>query len=261
MRKNPYANLCLAAQALRREFEGVRTPLAPATGVAAFLYTHQLANVFRVLTDLRVRHLLADEVGLGKTVQALMILNALRYQRQDLRVLVIVPDGLVTQWRDEILTRAHSAPTEKNTGFGEGRYIRLAWEDQLRRIGDDGQPGWSLADIDPARYQVLVVDELHSLRSDVQDRIIRMAGAFEHVLALTATPAFQDPKRHAQLFALLEPERTAIARRTIERTCLDSSDNITDGDDFSKWPEQASEGRGRGHARTGQERGGVMCSW
>ena len=240
MRKNPYANLCLAAQALRREFEGVRTPLAPATGVAAFLYTHQLANVFRVLTDLRVRHLLADEVGLGKTVQALMILNALRYQRQDLRVLVIVPDGLVTQWRDEILTRAHSAPTEKNTGFGEGRYIRLAWEDQLRRIGDDGQPGWSLADIDPARYQVLVVDELHSLRSDVQDRIIRMAGAFEHVLALTATPAFQDPKRHAQLFALLEPERTAIARRTIERTCLDSSDNITDGDDFSKWPEQAA---------------------
>ena len=91
MRKNPYANLCLAAQALRREFEGVRTPLAPATGVAAFLYTHQLANVFRVLTDLRVRHLLADEVGLGKTVQALMILNALRYQRQDLRALVIVP--------------------------------------------------------------------------------------------------------------------------------------------------------------------------
>ena len=240
MKKNPYVHLCLTAQALRREYEAVRTPLAPATGVAAFLYTHQLANVFRVLTDLRVRHLLADEVGLGKTVQALMVLNALRYQRQDLRVLVIVPDGLVTQWRDEILTRAHSAPTEKNAGFEEGRYIRLAWEGQLRRTGDDGQLGWSLADIDPANYQVLVVDELHSLRADVQDRIVRMAGTFEHVLALTATPAFQDLKRHAQLFALLEPERTAVARRTIERTYPDSSDDIVEGDDFSKWPEQVA---------------------
>ena len=240
MRKNPYADLCLTAQALRREFEGVRTPLAPATGVAAFLYTHQLANVFRVLTDLRVRHLLADEVGLGKTVQALMILNALRYQRRDLRALVVVPDGLVTQWRDEILTRAHSAPTEKTTGFEEGRYIRLAWEGQLRRTESDDRPGWSLADIDPANYQVLVVDELHSLRSDVQDRIVRMAGAFEHVLALTATPAFQHPKRHAQLFTLLEPERTALARRMTERTGPVSSDDIPGGDDFSGWSEQAA---------------------
>ncbi len=240
MKRNPYVDLCLTAQALRREYEAARTPLAPATGVAAFLYTHQLANVFRVLTDLRVRHLLADEVGLGKTVQALMILNALRYQRRDLRALVIVPDGLVTQWRDEILTRAHSAPTEQNIGFEEGRYIRLAWEDQLRRRGKDGQFDWSLSDIDPANYQVLVVDELHSLRADVQDRVVRMAEHFEHVLALTATPAFQDPKRHAQLFALLEPERTVVARRTIGKTYADGSDDIRDGEDFSKWPEQAT---------------------
>ena len=240
MKRNPYVDLCITAQALRREYEAARTPLAPATGVAASLYTHQLANVFRVLTDVRIRHLLADEVGLGKTVQALMILNALRYQRRDLRVLVIVPDGLVTQWRDEILTRAHSAPTEQRIGFEEGRYIRLAWEDQLRRRGEDGQFDWSLADIDPANYQMLVVDELHSLRADVQDRVVRMSGHFEHVLALTATPAFQDPKQHAQLFALLEPERTAVARRTIERPYPDSSDDVRDGDDFSRWSEQAT---------------------
>ena len=240
MRRNPYVDLCLSVQALRREYEAVRTPLAPATGVAAFLYTHQVANVYRVLTDLRVRHLLADEVGLGKTVQALMVLNALRYQRKDLRVLVIVPDGLVTQWRDEILTRAHSAPTESDSGFEEGRYIRLAWEGQLRRAGSDGRIGWSLADIDPSNYQVLVVDELHSLRADVQDRIVRMSATFEHVLALTATPAFQDVKRHAQLFTLLEPERTEVARRTIERRFSDNSDEVLDSGDFSTWPEQVA---------------------
>lgn len=207
--KDVYTHLCIVAQALRREFEGIRTPLAPATGVASSIYTHQIANVFRVLTDIRVRHLLADEVGLGKTVQALMILNALRYQRTSLRALVVVPDELVTQWRDEILTRAHSVPIgEEHEGEGS-QYIRLAWEDQLRR----SPPAWRLTDIDPNKYDVLVVDELHRLRSDLQQRLVTTAGAFEHLLLLTATPAFQQPQRHAQLFKLLEPERSAIAEQ------------------------------------------------
>ena len=210
--RNVYTDLCLSVQALRREFEGLRTPLASATGVAAFVYTHQVANVFRVLSDVRIRHLLADEVGLGKTVQALMILNALRYQRKDLRALVIVPDALVTQWRDEIMIRAHSVPIGEETG-GEGQqYIRLAWEDQLRRSASGRTRGWTLADIDPDKYDVLVVDEIHRLRTALQERIVRVADGFEHLLILTATPTFQDVKRHAQLFTLLEPERSFLAR-------------------------------------------------
>ena len=208
---NVYTDLCLKVQALRRDFEGLRTPLAPATGVGASIYTHQVANAYRVLTDVRVRHLLADEVGLGKTVQALMILNALRHQRRDIRALVIVPDRLVPQWRDEILTRAHSVPIGADLDGEGGQYIRLAWEAQFRIKTAEGTPKWKLTDIDPARYHVLVVDELHRLTARVQERIVRMAGAFEHLLLLTATPAFQDRQKHAQLFAMLEPERCSLA--------------------------------------------------
>ena len=204
--RNIYADLCITVQALRRHCEGLRTPLAPATGVAASIYTHQVANVYRVLTDVRVRHLLADEVGLGKTVQALMILNALRYQRKGIRVLVIVPDRLVAQWRDELLTRSQSVPIDETGGEGP-RYIRLVWEARLR--GSD--PAWTLADINPDRYDVLVVDELHSLRVDLQRRLVSVSRAFEHLLLLTATPAFQDLERHSQLFKMLEPERSWIA--------------------------------------------------
>jgi len=204
--RNPYLDFCIAVQAARRQAEGRRSPIAAACGVAASIYTHQISNTLRVLTDVRVRHLLADEVGLGKTVQALMILNALRRQRVNLRVLVVVPDRLVPQWRDEILTRAHSAPVGEGVGE-KSQYIRLAWEDQLK------SEQWSLSDIDPMRYDVLVVDELHKLTTEVQNRIVRTAKDFQHLLALTATPAFQDIHRHAQLFSLLEPERTAIAFR------------------------------------------------
>jgi len=236
MSRNLYVDLCLHLQALRRQAEELRTPLAPAVGVAGSIYTHQVANVLRVLTDVRVRHLLADEVGLGKTVQALMILNALRRQRRDLSALVIVPDRLVPQWRDELMTRAHTAPHEKATP-GEGQYVRLAWEDLLRQKDAAGEPKLALSDLDPARYQVLIVDELHRLRADLQDRIVRVAGEFEHLLVLTATPSFQRPERHAQLFALLEPERAARVRWDI----ANEADHLVANDDLSKWPEEAAQ--------------------
>lgn len=236
MSRNPYVDLCLYLQAVRRQAEEARTPLASALGVAGSIYTHQVANVLRVLTDVRVRHLLADEVGLGKTVQALMILNALRRQRRDLCALVIVPDRLVPQWRDELMTRAHTAPYETTTP-GEGQYVRLVWEDLLRQKDGTGAPKLVLTDIDPARYQVLIVDELHRLRADLQDRIVRVSSEFEHVLVLTATPSFQRPDRHAQLFALLEPERTAEARWAVAT----AADELTVEDDLSKWPEWAAQ--------------------
>lgn len=235
MSRNPYVDLCLHLQALRRQAEEIRTPLASALGVAGSIYTHQVANVLRVLTDVRVRHLLADEVGLGKTVQALMILNALRRQRRDLRALAIVPDRLVPQWRDELMARAHTAPYETDAA-GDGQYVRLAWEDQLRQKDADGVPKLALTDIDPTRYQVLIVDELHRLRADLQDRIVHVSGEFEHVLVLTATPSFQRPERHAQLFALLEPERVMRARWGV----ADHARELAVSDHLSKWPEWAA---------------------
>ncbi|MGQ0502083.1 MAG: SNF2-related protein [Panacagrimonas sp.] len=225
--RNPYLDFCIAVQAARRQAEGARSPIATACGVAASIYTHQIGNTMRVLTDVRIRHLLADEVGLGKTVQALMILNALRRQRPSLKVLVVVPDRLVTQWRDEILTRAHSAPVGEGSGE-DSQYIRLAWEAQLK-TGD-----WSLADIDARRYHVLVVDEMHKLTTEVQSRIVRVSEDIQHLLVLTATPAFQDVRRHAQLFSLLEPERTAAVRhlnreqRSQSIETVDTGPEITD---------------------------------
>jgi ATP-dependent helicase HepA len=234
---NPYVDFCISVQAVRRECERMRGPLMAATGVAAATYTHQLGNVERVLTDLRVRHLLADEVGLGKTVQALMVLNALRCERPDLTALVVVPDTLVGQWRDEILTRAHSTPLGEEAEFTELQYIRLAWEGQLRAEA----PKWSLSDLNPEKYHVLIVDEMHQLRVDLQSRIVRMAPEFEHLLILTATPAFQDARRHAQLFAMLEPERTALARWDVVRSREGEAEELSLNQDLAAWPAWAIE--------------------
>ncbi|MGO7205875.1 hypothetical protein ACCT30_32725, partial [Rhizobium ruizarguesonis] len=75
-----YLRFVNCVQALRRRTEALTIAMGGALGVAADPLPHQLASARRVLSDTDVRHLLSDEVGLGKTVQALMIVNALRWQ-------------------------------------------------------------------------------------------------------------------------------------------------------------------------------------
>lgn len=69
-------------------------------------YEHQIAAVKTVLNRMRGRALLADEVRLGKTVEATIILAELWRRRLVRRVLVLVPPGLVTQWQEELRRKA-----------------------------------------------------------------------------------------------------------------------------------------------------------
>ena len=201
IRADPYFDLLFGVQALRRKVEQLRSPVFGALGIRAQVFPHQVANVHRILTDVNVRHLLADEVGLGKTVQALMVINALRLERPSLRALILVPDHLFEQWRDELWARAHQAPDDRPLSEDSERFIRLAWPAKIRLP----------TEIDAAQYDLLIVDELHHLRSDLQQRIVDQAAEFSYVLALTATPRFQEPRRHAQLLQLLEPHRVLLA--------------------------------------------------
>lgn len=202
--EDPYLAFTSAVQGLRRRIEGVQSSIAGALGVGARIYAHQVGNLTRVLTDTGVRHLLADEVGLGKTVQALMVINALRLEEPTLRAAIVVPDPLMSQWRDELTTRAHEAPEfERSVREESARYIRLLWPAIVDRP----------TELDPARYSLLVVDELHNLKADLRDYISRNAARFRHVLILTATPKLQDIERHCELLSLLEPHRFELAAR------------------------------------------------
>ena len=65
---------------------------------------HQIQALSRAMSGDRVRYLLADEVGLGKTVEAGLILRELKLRGLVRRVLVVAPAGLVTQWVSEMRT-------------------------------------------------------------------------------------------------------------------------------------------------------------
>lgn len=147
------------------------------------LYDYQLRTVLRVLADDTRRYLIADEVGLGKTIEAGLVIRQTQLEQPDATVAVALPAALIDQWCGELVDK-----------FGvqaEGGTVNvLDWSDDALD---------SLGTID-----LLVVDEAHQLAADPNGdsyrRIAAHARRAPAVLLLTATPTL---RRDSDLLALL----------------------------------------------------------
>src|SRR5204863_3241159 len=74
-------------------------------------YEHQIETAIRALRDMRGRALLADEVGLGKTIEAGIVMKELIQRGLVHSVLVLTPASLTEQWREELANKFHEAFT------------------------------------------------------------------------------------------------------------------------------------------------------
>ncbi|MGO8546125.1 helicase-related protein [Rhizobium ruizarguesonis] len=179
--------------------------LLGALGVGAFAYTHQLDSVHRMITGTACRWLLADEVGLGKTIQAIMVMRALAAQSpRPLAVALVVPDDLVSQWEEELLCRGHVLALES----GEDGSIHGNLVMRLVRPSRLIAGGRIVAD----RIDLLLVDEFTKLQVQVREALIAAARTIPNVIAMTATPALHQARTRRELMALLEPEADRTAR-------------------------------------------------
>lgn len=181
--------------------------LLGALGVGAFAYTHQIDSVRRMATAPACRWLLADEVGLGKTIQAIMVMRALAAQSSSLfRVALVVPDDLVGQWEEELLARGHAIAIEAGEpGAPNGNLLmRLV---RPSRIAAGGK-------IAADKIDMLLVDEFTKLQMNVRNELIVAARTIPNVIAMTATPALHHARTRRELMQLLEPEASRIADAT-----------------------------------------------
>ncbi|MEQ7155099.1 helicase-related protein [Brevundimonas aurifodinae] len=179
--------------------------LLGALGVGAVAYTHQIDSVHRMLTGTACRWLLADEVGLGKTIQAIMVMRALAAQSpRPLTAALVVPDDLVSQWEEELLCRGHVLALESGDegGVHGNLVMRLVRPSRLLAGGR----------IVANRIDLLLVDEFTKLQVQVREDLIIAARTVPNVIALTATPALHQARTRRELMALLEPEADRIAR-------------------------------------------------
>ena len=175
-------------------------------------FEHQMATVRTVLRRMRGRAILADEVGLGKTIEAALVLSELRARGLARQALVIAPAGLVGQWQEE-LDRKFALPsmvvngTSATTGAGI--------DGDASKAGDEPVLLASLAAArrDPLRsvlvardWDVVVIDEAHRVRNprSASGRLARDLRA-RHLLLLTATPVENRLEDLFQLVSLVSP--------------------------------------------------------
>jgi len=201
-----------------------------ARGLGSFLggrlriFPHQLHVAERAAAEERVRWLLADEVGLGKTIEACLILSRLLRLGRVERVLVVAPATLSVQWLSELWRKFHQTfvlldearrrdvAVEFDAGFNpfeaHTRMVvpleDLAGDPRLARLAAE------------SGLDAVVVDEAHRLErrpgdagSPAYQAVAPLVRATPHALLLTATPLESDVHGFFRLLELLRPEAYA----------------------------------------------------
>ena len=229
-----------------------------AGGLGSFLggriqiFPHQLYAAERACHSDPARWLLADEVGLGKTVEACLILNRLLHTGRAERTLVVAPETLTLQWLGELWRKYHQV-------------FVLLDEKRLDDVAKDHGEGFNPFDVHrraivgldtlvkrrrlteqavAAGIDLLVVDEAHHLRrpkghpgNEEYRAIAPIAALGRHVLLLTATPMEDDAHGFFRLLQLLRPEEfpeeesfdERLARREPLPPCTSSTRRVDIG--------------------------------
>ena len=164
-------------------------------GCRAYLLPHQISTVARCFETSPVRYMLADEVGLGKTVEACSILSILASENKDLRVLIIVPGALVSQWKNEL---HYKYGLDASVASALSRICLLPLEDVGKSIS-----------ILYSKWDLAIVDETHRLlaNDDWYNHIQALSRRVTHILLLSATPIQDRNEEYRRLLALLNPEQ------------------------------------------------------
>jgi SNF2 family DNA or RNA helicase len=170
-------------------------------------FDYQLQAARGALRRMRGRAILADEVGLGKTIEAGLILAELRLRGLADRTLVITPAGLVTQWQEE-LERKFGVPTAPASRDASGEAPEAGSIDRSAVIASlpaaRRDPLKSALTRDP--WDLIIVDEAHRVRAprSASGKLIRELRS-RHLLLLTATPVENRLQDLYELVSLVAP--------------------------------------------------------
>ncbi len=190
---------------------------------------YQLEPLRKALRLPRVNLFIADDVGLGKTIEAGLIVRELLMRQKVRRVVICAPPSVVVQWREEmesrfglgfvVLDREYVASCRRERGFGVNpwnTHTRFILSHALLRDETYAAPlrDW-LGDF--AEGALLILDEAHNaapasgslypVESEFTQRVREFAPRFEHRLFLSATPHNGHSSSFAALLEILDPQR------------------------------------------------------
>lgn len=210
----------LRVAALHHQHQRRQSPVRGFLGGRIDLIPHQLYIAAETSGRLLPRVLLADEVGLGKTIEACLILHRLILTGRAQRVLILVPDSLVHQWLVEMLRRfnlwlhifderrcaAIEAARPDANPFLEDQFVLASlrlFTGSERRVGQAAAAGWDVLVVDEAHHLGWTPDEMSAEYAAVE----ALSRAAPGLLLLTATPEQLGIASHFARLRLLDPAR------------------------------------------------------
>ena len=203
-------------------------------GCKIYLLPHQLNTIMRCLQESTCRYMLADEVGMGKTIEAASILKVYLLHNANQKVLVAVPEPLREQWKTELFIKFDIEPgTDKKNNV-------------VYLIGTD-----EIADYCNYNWDFVIVDEVHKLlsQSTKYDNCHELSKHSKNIILLSATPVQQKEEQYLNLLRLILPGKYDVVSKEDFVKQVGKQKKITramynilaDLDDLTECMEAASE--------------------
>ncbi|MFN3870770.1 MAG: helicase-related protein, partial [Aquificaceae bacterium] len=208
----------LALEAKRIEFASEYDPLLAMNTSKIDPLPFQIEAVYGYILKLpRIRFLIADDPGAGKTIMAGLIIKELKLRGLVKRILIVVPGHLKDQWRRELEEKFQESfvVVDRNTMYS--RFGENVWEEENQVITsmDFAKQEKILPSLQSVHWDLVIVDEAHKMSAYKYGKETQKTDRYklgevlsktsEHLIFLTATPHRGDPENFRLLLDLLEP--------------------------------------------------------
>lgn len=208
----------LALETIRYRFASLYDPLLAMNTSKVDPLPHQIEAVYGFVLKLpRIRFLIADDPGAGKTIMAGLIVKELKLRNLIKRILIVTPGHLKDQWRRELKERFEEKFIVIDRSILDAHYAENVWnrEQQIITSIDFAKREEILPSVAAAHFDLIIVDEAHKMSAykygEKLDKTSRyrlgetLSRISTNILFLTATPHKGDPENFRLFLDLLEP--------------------------------------------------------
>ena len=230
-------NTFLGIEAIRFNYASLFDPLLAMNVSKIDPLPFQIEAVYGyILKRPRIRFLLADDPGAGKTIMAGLIIKELKLRKLARRILIVVPGHLKDQWRRELKEKFNEEFTVLDRYTFSAYYGENPWEknEQVITSIDFAKQDEILPALNSVHWDLVVVDEAHKMSAySYGDKVSKtqrykfgevLSRTSNHLLLLTATPHKGDPENFRLFLDLLVPGFFASAEMIEES--LRNKDNL-----------------------------------
>ncbi|KAA3661815.1 MAG: helicase, partial [Calditrichaeota bacterium] len=208
----------LALETTRYRFASMYDPLIAMNASKVDPLPHQIEAVYgHILKKPRIRFMIADDPGAGKTIMAGLLIKELKIRNIVKRILIVAPGHLRDQWRRELKDRFEEIFIPVGRQYIDSLFGQNVWmrENQVVTSIDFAKREDVLPSIAAAHFDLIIVDEAHKMSAykygEKIDKTSRyklgetLSNSCEHLLFLTATPHKGDPENFRLFLDLIEP--------------------------------------------------------